>query len=111
MKKIILLISTAFVLIAYSCNNPSNEVNSNNNGGGIHNDSCGFGILTVVNNSWNNYRVLVDSTLLFTVGLKSSNGGSIPLGNHNIKVGVPQNYVLDTTFYVNDCISYTFYCQ
>lgn len=103
----IILTTTIFC----SCNNKDNITNSNNNGGGIHNDSCGFGILTVVNNSWNNYRVMVDNVMLFTVNLKSSNGGSVQLGYHNIKVGIPQNYVLDTTLYIEDCRTYTLYCQ
>lgn len=110
MKKAIVPILAVMLFIVSSCNKSDNVVN-NNNGGNQQNDSCGFGILTVVNNSWNNYRVEVDSVLYFTVNLKSSNGGSIPLGNHNIRVGVPHNYVIDTTFLVKDCIAYTLYCQ
>ena len=110
MKKAVVPIIAVLLFIAFSCNKTDNVVN-NNNGGSQQNDSCGFGILTVVNNSWNNYRVEVDSVLYFTVKLKSSNGGSIPLGNHNIKVGVPQNYVIDTMLIVKDCITYTLYCQ
>jgi hypothetical protein len=93
-----------------SCSNPADD-NNNNNSGGIHNDSCGFGILTVVNNTWNNYEVLVDNIFIFTVKLKSSNGGTVPLGNHNFKVGIPQNYVTDTSFYINYFIAYNLYCQ
>ena len=102
--------SLCMSLFIISCNNPLNENNSGNNGGN-HNDSCGFGILTVVNNSWNNYQVFVDSIMIFTVKMKSSNGGPVQLGNHNFKVGTPIKYVVDTTFFVNDCITYTLYCE
>jgi hypothetical protein len=102
------MLITVFVclLTFVSCNNRGDELVNAGGGGGSGGSNCGFGILTVYNNSWNNYEVLIDSVFVFVVELKSSNGGTIPLGEHNVKVGVPQNYVLDTTFYVNDCIAY-----
>lgn len=109
MKNVIVPIIAVLLLVVSSCNKSDNAVDHNN--GGHQNDSCGFGILTVVNNSWNIYRVEVDSVLYFSVNLKSSNGGSIPLRNHNIRVGVPQNYVIDTMLFIKDCTAYTLYCQ
>lgn len=98
------------IVIFFSCNNPVSEVSINNNHGTNY-DSCGFGILTVVNNSWNNYQVLIDGMLAFTVNLKSSNGGPVSLGYHNFRIGIPQNYIIDTTFFIDDCRTYILYCQ
>ena len=104
MPALILLIP----LILESCN--SEYDSSNPLGFGCN----GYGFVRVINNSWNIYQIVIDNDTIHycaEVFPKKIQMCDVRTGNHNVKIGTPNNWVCEQDIFVNECQTINIYCN